>query len=55
MLTEATNTIYNCATCAEPKARHPRTWDWLHLRRDSLCEDAGEPVPVRLPVPVRVA
>lgn len=29
--------------------------EWVHIRGDSLCDDAAEPVPVRLPVPVRVA
>jgi hypothetical protein len=53
VVTEHTNTVYNCATCAEPKGRHHRTHDWMHLRGDSLCDDAAEPVPVRLPVPAR--
>lgn len=54
MVTEHTNTVYDCATCHEPKTLSPRYRDWVHVRGDSLCDDAGEPVPVRLPVPARV-
>lgn len=54
MVTEHTNTVYNCGTCAEPKHHDPRHGDWIHLRRDSLCNDDAAPVAVRLPVPVRV-
>lgn len=53
MVTPATNTVYNCATCHEGKARHYRTGEWWHIRHDSLCDDAQDPVPVRLPVPER--
>lgn len=53
MVTEHTCTVYDCATCAGPKARHHRTHEWVHIRADSLCDDAADPVPVRLPVPVR--
>ena len=53
MVTEQTNTVYDCATCHEPKALSPRYREWVHIRGDSLCQDAGEPVPVRLPIPAR--
>lgn len=51
MVTKSTNTVYNCATCAEPKHRHHRTHEWIHLRGDSLCSDDREPVVVRLSLP----
>lgn len=54
MVTEHTNTVYNCATCAEPKHRHHRTGEWMHLRGDSLCNDDASPVEIRLPLPARV-
>lgn len=53
MVTENTNTVYNCATCEEPKALSPRYREWVHVRADSLCEDDREPVSVRLTVPAR--
>lgn len=52
MLTEYI--VYDCATCAEPKHRHQRTHDWIHLRGDSLCDDASAPVEVRRLFPVSV-
>jgi len=55
VVTEHTNTVYNCATCGECKHPHHRTREWVHLRADSLCDDAAEPVTVRLTLPVRVA
>lgn len=53
MVTEHTNTVYNCGTCAEPKYRDARHGDWSHIRADSLCEDALDPVPVKLRIPAR--
>lgn len=54
MVTEHTNTVWNCAACAEPKSLDNRHGDWVHIRRDSTCDDAAQPVEVRLPVPARV-
>jgi len=53
MVTEHTNTVYNCATCGEPKHQSPRHGDWVHLRGDSLCNDDAQPVAVTLPIPAR--
>lgn len=55
MVTEHTNTVYNCATCGEGKMLTARYRDWVHIRADSLCDDAADPVTVRLTLPARVA
>lgn len=55
MVTEHTNTVYNCRRCGEPKQLDSRHGHWIHIRRDSLCDNDGTPQAVRLTVPVRPA
>lgn len=45
--------VYNCATCNEPKYRDQRWHHWAHLRGDSVCDDASDPVAVTLPARTR--
>lgn len=52
MVTEHTNTVYNCGTCGEPAYFNPRHCGWFHYGSVTTCT-ALVPVAVRLEIPAR--
>lgn len=56
MVTEHTNTVYNCAGCGTPLAwRNGTSYappGWRHITLPMNCRGL-EPVAIRLPVPAR--
>lgn len=52
MVTEHTNTVYNCGTCGHPAYFNTRHNGWFHYGSGTTCT-ALVPVAVRLTIPAR--